>query len=84
MVLDLQPGRSDFLSQAKQYASLLEQPNVGLALDPEWRLGPHQVPLRQIGRVSAAEVNRTSAWLADLVTRERACRRSRSCCTSSG
>jgi hypothetical protein len=68
VVLDLQPGRSDFPSQAKHYAGLLEQPNVGLALDPEWRLGPHQVPLRQIGSVRAAEVNRTSAWLGDLVT----------------
>lgn len=68
VILDLQPGRADFPSQAKRYAGLLEQPNVGLALDPEWRLGPHQVPLRQIGSVSAAEVNRTSAWLADLVT----------------
>ncbi len=70
VVLDLQPGRSDFLTQAKAYRTLLEKPNVGLALDPEWRLGPGQRPLVQIGRVSAAEVNRTSAWLADLV-RER-------------
>ncbi|KQO65213.1 hypothetical protein [Curtobacterium sp. Leaf261] len=69
VILDLQPGRSDFLSQAKQYASLLERPGVGLALDPEWRLGPDQVPLKQIGSVSADEVNRTAAWLADLVDR---------------
>jgi hypothetical protein len=68
VVLDLQPGRSDFPRQARRYAALLEQPNVGLALDPEWRLGAHQAPLRQIGSVSAAEVNRTSSWLADLVT----------------
>ncbi|MGT2426404.1 hypothetical protein [Amnibacterium kyonggiense] len=67
VILDLQPGRTDFLTQAKAYASLLEKPGVGLALDPEWRLGPKQKPLVQIGRVSAAEVNRTSAWLADLV-----------------
>ena len=32
VVLDLQPGRSDFLSQAKLYTALLTQPNVGLAL----------------------------------------------------
>jgi hypothetical protein len=67
VILDLQPGRGDFLTQAKEYASLLAKPGVGLALDPEWRLGPKQKPLVQIGRVSAAEVNRTSAWLADLV-----------------
>ncbi len=68
VILDLQPGRADFPSQAKRYAGLLERPNVGLALDPEWRLGPHEVPLKQIGSVSAVEVNRTSAWLADLVS----------------
>ena len=67
VVLDLQPGRTDFLTQAKRYADLLRRPGVGLALDAEWRLGPKQKPLVQIGRVSAAEVNRTSAWLADLV-----------------
>jgi hypothetical protein len=67
VVLDLQPGRTDFLTQAKLYQPLLEHPNVGLALDPEWRLGPDQLPLEQIGTVSAAEVNAVSGWLADLV-----------------
>ncbi|KTR07100.1 hypothetical protein [Curtobacterium luteum] len=67
VVLDLQPGRSDFLSQAKRYESLLSKPGVWLALDPEWRLTADQVPLRQIGSVRADEVNRVSDWLADLV-----------------
>lgn len=64
VILDLQPGRSDFLSQAKQYESLLREPNVGLALDPEWRLEPHQVHLEQIGWVGVGEVNAVAAWLA--------------------
>lgn len=34
VVLDAQPGRSDFLSQAKRYASLLKMPNVGVAHQP--------------------------------------------------
>jgi hypothetical protein len=67
VVLDLQPGRTDFLTQAKLYQPLLELPNVGLALDPEWRLGADQVPLRQIGSVSASEVNTVTRWLADLI-----------------
>ena len=70
VVLDLQPGRTDFLTQAQQYAELLALPNVGLALDPEWRLAPDQVHLRQIGSVGIDEVNATAAWLADF-TRER-------------
>lgn len=69
VVLDLQPGRSDFLSQARRYAELLAQPHVGLALDPEWRLLPNQVHLRQIGSVGIDEINAVSAWLAQL-TRE--------------
>ncbi len=67
VVLDLQPGRSDFLTQAKRYEDLLMLPFVGLALDPEWRLKPDQVHLQQIGRVDAAEINEVVDWLADLV-----------------
>lgn len=67
VILDLQPGRSDFLSQAKLYEQELLNPHVGLALDPEWRLAPDQVHLQQIGRVDAAEVNQVAEWLATLV-----------------
>jgi len=70
VIIDLQPGRSDFLSQAKKYESLLKKPGVWLALDPEWRLTKDQVPLKQIGSVSASEVNEVSTWLAGLVRDE--------------
>jgi hypothetical protein len=70
VVLDLQPGRADFLTVAKRWRWALEDPWVGLALDPEWRMGPRQVPGRVIGSVGAAEVNRVSSWLARLVRRE--------------
>ncbi|WP_263090348.1 hypothetical protein [Curtobacterium sp. RIT-PI-V] len=70
VIIDLQPGRSDFLSQAKKYESLLKKPGVWLALDPEWRLTKDQVPLQQIGSVSASEVNEVSSWLASLVKKE--------------
>ncbi len=67
VILDLQPGREDFLSQAMFYEELLKLPFVGLALDPEWRLGPDQVHLQQVGRVEGSEVNQVIHWLADLV-----------------
>ncbi|RWZ68106.1 hypothetical protein ELQ92_02360 [Labedella populi] len=70
VVIDLQPGRTDFLTQAKLYESLLVKPNVGLALDPEWRLEPGERHLTQIGSVTAAEVNSVSDWLAALVERD--------------
>lgn len=65
-ILDLQPGRTHFLEQAKIYEELLKEPHVGLALDPEWRLKPDQVHLKQIGSVEAAEINEVSTWLAEL------------------
>jgi hypothetical protein len=71
VVLDLQSGRTDFLTQAKMYENLLKQPNVGLALDPEWRLGPGEVPVTQIGSVGIAEVNQTAQWLADLIVQNK-------------
>ncbi|MCY3575697.1 MAG: hypothetical protein OXH53_00115 [bacterium] len=70
VVLDLQPGRTDFLTQAKIYEEFLRLPHVGLALDPEWRLKPHQVHLEQVGTVDSAEINRVVEWLAGIVREE--------------
>jgi hypothetical protein len=67
VLLDLQPGREDFLTQAMLYEELLKLPYVGLALDPEWRLGDDQVHLVQAGSVDASEINTVVAWLGDLV-----------------
>ena len=69
VVLDLQAGRASVLAQAKAYKPILALPNVGLALDPEWKLQPGQRPLRQIGSVTASEVNSVSNWLAGLTAR---------------
>ncbi len=69
VVVDLQAGRASLLAQAKRYEPLLELPNVGLALDPEWKLGPRQLPLHQIGSVPASQVNAVSRWLAGLTAR---------------
>jgi hypothetical protein len=69
LVLDLQPGRSDFLKVAKRWAWALRDPWVGLALDPEWRMGPRQVPAQVIGSVRAREVNAVSLWLQRLSQR---------------
>ena len=69
VVLDLQPGRSSLLAQAEYYQSLLELPDVGLALDAEWKLQPGQKPLQQIGHVDIGEVNSVVGWLAALTAR---------------
>jgi len=69
VILDLQPGRASLLAQAQLYQSLLRLPDVGLAIDAEWKLQPGQKPLRQIGSVGIGEVNSVVRWLAALTAR---------------
>jgi hypothetical protein len=71
VVLDLQAGRANLLTQARRYEPLLRLPNVGLALDPEWKLQPGQLPLQQIGSVSITAVNSVISWLAALTAHYR-------------
>ncbi|WP_178945263.1 hypothetical protein [Kocuria sp. TGY1127_2] len=70
VILDFQPGQQDFTSQIKEYQELLKDPNVGVGLDPEWRLQPGQKPLGQIGSVDASEINESLDYVADLTRRE--------------
>ena len=67
VILDLQPGREDFLTQAKQYEELLKWPFVGLASIPNGVCNPIRFISGHIGSVNAAEVNRVVDWLAALV-----------------
>ncbi|MFB9312166.1 hypothetical protein [Nocardioides plantarum] len=70
LVLDIQPGRARFLDVVKRWEWALREPHVGLALDPEWRMAPGEVPGSVIGSTSAAEVNAVSRWLSDLTRRQ--------------
>lgn len=71
LLLDIQPGRSDFLTEVRRYEAFLRQPDVGVALDPEWRMGPGEVPGQGVGAVHADEVNAVLDYLAGIVAEER-------------
>lgn len=70
MILDVQPGRNQFLPVVQHWAALLRQPDVGLALDSEWRMDDDQVPGGVIGHTDAAEVNAVTDWLSQVVRRD--------------
>ncbi|MHB1534316.1 MAG: hypothetical protein ACYC1D_06835 [Acidimicrobiales bacterium] len=69
LILDIQPGRASLLDEAKALKPWLVKPDVGLALDPEWELGPGQLPGTKIGHTTATEINQVSAWLQNLTIR---------------
>src|SRR3954447_958508 len=70
LILDIQPGHADFMSEARRLAPWLGQPDVGIALDPEWHT-PGAVPGSQIGSVTAEEVNQVSAFVSGIVRARR-------------
>jgi len=67
LVLDIQPGRGQFGPEIERLARWLRQPDVGLALDPEWHVGPDQVPGKVIGSTDADVINAAAAYLAKIV-----------------
>jgi len=69
LILDIQPGHAGFFEEATRLEKWLREPDVSLALDPEWHT-PGAVPGTVIGSVDAREVNAVSFWLDDLVRRD--------------
>jgi hypothetical protein len=68
LVLDIQPGHGDFMAEVRHLDRWLREPDVGLALDPEWHT-PGAQPGTVIGSVDAATVNAVSRHLAAIVRR---------------
>jgi hypothetical protein len=70
LILDIQPGHADFLPLVKHYGRFLREPDVALALDPEWHT-PGAVPGTVIGSTDAAAVNGVSRYLQKIVRKYR-------------
>jgi hypothetical protein len=67
LLLNIQPGRADFLPEVQAYERWLREPDVGVSLDPEWAVEPGQVPGRVYGRTTGAELDAVAAYLSQLV-----------------
>lgn len=68
LLLNIQPGHSDFLTEVKAFEPWLRQPDVGVALDPEWAMWkPDQKPGEVYGRTTGEVINDVGAYLSDLV-----------------
>ncbi len=67
LLLNIQPGRADFLDELKYFEKWLKEPEVGVALDPEWAVESGQVPGRVFGQTSGEELNACAAYLAEIV-----------------
>jgi hypothetical protein len=69
LLLDIQPGRSDFLTEVKYYEKWLREPDVGVALDPEWAMGPGQVPMKVFGHTTGKQIDAVAGYLSGVVAK---------------
>lgn len=67
LLLNIQAGAVDFLDEVRSFETWLDEPDVGLALDPEWAVEPGQVPGQVYGRTTGAELDDVAGYLSDLV-----------------
>jgi hypothetical protein len=70
LILDIQRGHSTNRAELEYLRRYLQEPDVYLALDPEFAMREGETPGRRIGRMAAAEVNEAIDFL-DAIVRER-------------
>ena len=69
LLLNVQPGRARFIDLARELEPWLRQPDVGLALDPEWAVKKGQVPGQVYGSTAGGELDLVARYLDGLVRR---------------
>ena len=67
LLLNLQPGRSELITEAEAFQKWLKEPDVGLALDPEWAMDRGQRPGGAFGHTTGAELDEVGRYLSGLV-----------------
>jgi hypothetical protein len=66
VVLDVQIGRGSVAQEIEKVRDLLEQPNVHLALDPEFAIAEGETPGDHIGSLDAESITYAQQVLADI------------------
>ncbi|CAA9400442.1 MAG: hypothetical protein AVDCRST_MAG75-2111 [uncultured Propionibacteriaceae bacterium] len=69
LLLNIQPGRAEFLEEVKAYDKWLAEPDVGVALDPEWAMDADQIPGGAFGHTTGAEIDSVAAHLSRIVAK---------------
>jgi hypothetical protein len=67
LILDIQPGYASFMDEVRALRRFLREPDVSIALDPEWSLRPPALPGQEIGSTDAATINEVAAYMSKIV-----------------
>jgi hypothetical protein len=70
LLLNIQPGHSDFMTEVKALEPYLREPDVSIAMDPEWAMpGPRWHPGVHWGHTTGEVVSEVAAYLSGIVKR---------------
>ncbi len=67
LLLNIQPGQSDFLTEVKAFEKVLHEPDVGLALDPEWSMPKGVKPGKYYGHTTGPVLEEIARYLEGIV-----------------
>lgn len=67
LVIDIQPGRSPVLDEIDALEPWIAQPDVDVAIDPEWNVGPRGVPGVTAGSITGRDLNAASRRIGTIV-----------------
>jgi hypothetical protein len=67
LILDVQPGLSTVAEEVAALRPFLSEPDVYVALDPEFSMGACEQPGREIGQMTAKDVNAALDVLDDVI-----------------
>jgi hypothetical protein len=70
LILDIQPGRASPKSEIGHWREFVKKPDVDVAIDPEWNMGPGEEPGEDQGSIRAGELNDCSAKIQNIIDAE--------------
>ncbi|HEX8792812.1 MAG TPA: hypothetical protein VF765_17825 [Polyangiaceae bacterium] len=71
LLLNIQPGASDFLTEVKRFDKYLHEPDVGIALDPEWAMiDAKHTPGVFYGQATGDTISSVIQYMADIVKQD--------------
>ncbi|GAB3541604.1 hypothetical protein GCM10027403_33170 [Arthrobacter tecti] len=70
LLLNVQPGRSSMEEEVRSLEKWLKEPDVSVALDPEWDINADQLPGVSYGHTTGEEINAIAAYLDGIVQEE--------------
>lgn len=68
LILDIQPGRAGINAELRALSDWIVQPDVDVAIDPEWNVGRRGIPGRTRGEIGIRQLREIERRLAATVT----------------